>query len=91
MLVGGRNAASTRLNQVITHNPIPFSPDQTAIDAAVGKTIRDNSVKGGAEFGVTLKDAGIRYGQLLPKVELWQLLERFFGRSGLRDLLGHRH
>jgi CBS domain-containing protein len=33
VLAEGRDAASTRLDQVMTRNPITLSPDQTAIDA----------------------------------------------------------
>jgi CBS domain-containing protein len=78
MLAEGRNAASTRLSQVMTPNPITLSPDQTAIDAL--RLMWDGGfrhvplVKGGKILGVVSRGdfKGLEFSDHEDERDLWE-------------------
>jgi CBS domain-containing protein len=78
VLAESRDAASTRLDQVMTRNPITLSPDQTAIDAL--RLMWDGGfrhvplVKGGKVLGVVSRGdfKGLEFSRHEDERDLWE-------------------
>jgi CBS domain-containing protein len=78
VLAEGRDAASTRLDQVMTRNPITLSPDQTAIDAL--RLMWDGGfrhvplLKGGKILGVVSRGdfKGLEFTRHEDERDLWE-------------------
>jgi CBS domain-containing protein len=78
VLAEGRDVASTRLDQVMTRNPITLSPDQTAIDAL--RLMWDGGfrhiplVKGGKILGVVSRGdfKGLEFTRHEDERDLWE-------------------
>jgi CBS domain-containing protein len=78
VLAEGRDAATTRLGQVMTRDPITLSPDQTAIDAL--RLMWDGGfrhvplVKAGKVLGVVSRGdfKGLEYTRHEDERDLWE-------------------
>ena len=78
VMTESRDAASTRLGQVMTRNPITLSPDQTAIDAL--RLMWDGGfrhvplVKGGKVLGVVSRGdfKGLEFSRHEDERDLWE-------------------
>jgi CBS domain-containing protein len=78
VLAEGRDAATTRLGQVMTRSPITLSPDQTAIDAL--RLMWDGGfrhvplVKGGKILGMVSRGdfKGLEFSRHEDERDLWE-------------------
>jgi CBS domain-containing protein len=78
VLAEGRDAATTRLGEVMTRNPITLSPDQTAIEAL--RLMWDGGfrhvplVKGGRILGVVSRGdfKGLEFSRHEDERDLWE-------------------